>query len=145
MDVNLDDDIRSNRERFQSEPRSSASRWVLIITIGVFLGSMTSWATQRGIDYLFVKIAISELNKQLARDKETSQRMLKEQRIKLEEQKLINAEKTAQRQMENEKKQAGFRQAMETCNFWRDQYRKEPNSSNQYQRDQSCNFVNDFR
>jgi hypothetical protein len=145
MDVNLDDDIRSNRARFQSEPKSSASRWVLIITIGVFLGSMAAWGTQRGLDYLFVKIAISEFNKQAARDRQASQRMLEKQRIKLEEQKLINAEKAAKRQLENEKRKAGLRQAMETCNFWRDQYRKEPNSSNQYQRDQSCNFVNEFR
>lgn len=145
MDVNLDDDIRSNRARFQSESRSSTSRWVLIITMGVFLGSMAAWSMQRGIDYLFVKITISEWNNQLARDREISQRMLEEHRIKLEEQKLINAEQAAKRQLANEKRQAGLRQAMETCHFWRDQYRKEPNSSNQYHRDQSCNFVNEFR
>jgi len=138
VNIDMDDDIRSNRSKFQSEQRTSMSKWVLIITIGVFLGTMASWATQKGIELLMVKIAISEMNKQAAIQSEITQK-------RLEDQKRKNAVLARERQIENEKKQAGFRQAMETCNYWRDQYRKESTSTNKYQRDQSCSFVSEFR
>ncbi|WP_438971525.1 hypothetical protein [Methylophaga sp.] len=138
MNINMDDDIRSNRSKFQSEQRTSMSKWVLIITIGVFLGTMASWATQKGIELLMVKIAISEMNKKVARQNEITQKRLEEQRRQ-------SAAQAQQRKLENEQKQAGYRQAMETCNYWRDQYRKESSSNNKYQRDQSCNFVSQFR
>lgn len=138
MNINMDDDIRSNRGKFQSEQRTSMSKWVLIITIGVFLGTMASWATQKGIELLMINIALNEMNKRVAIESDITQRRLEEQREK-------STALAKKRTIENEKKQAGFRQAMETCNFWRDQYRKEPTSTNQYQREQSCSFVNQFR
>ncbi len=138
MDVNLDDDIRANRARFQAEPMSSASRWVLIITIGVFLGTMASWVTQRGIDYILVRVALSEWSKQSAMYDERVQK-------RQEDQNKLNAMITKQKQIENAKRQAGLRQATETCNFWRDAYQKEPSSQNKMYMEQACSLVRDFR
>ncbi len=139
MNINMDDELREIRNRFNTSERGSPlSMWVLIIAIGVFLGATASTLSIRVMDNAIVRYELHKLNQELAAEQE-------KMRIRQEERNKINAVKSKKQRLENEKKQAGYRQAMETCNFWRDQYRKEPSNSNQYQREQSCNFVNEFR
>lgn len=139
MNINLDDELRQTRSKFQKyDEGAPVTKWVLIIALGVFLGSIASTLAIRAMDNAIIRYELHELNKKLAADQA-------KMKAKQEEQKKLNAARLKQQQIENEKKQAGFRQAMETCNYWRDQYRKEGSSYNQFQRDQACNFVNEFR
>ncbi|MBD3635641.1 MAG: hypothetical protein HUJ23_12150 [Methylophaga sp.] len=140
MYINLDDENRANRSRFTSDAKSttSSSKWILIIAMGVFLGTTASTLSVRVMDNAILKYQLHELNKKLKADQA---RM----RAKQEEQNKINAARLKQQQIENQEKQAGLRQAMETCNFWQEEYKKERTSYNKMHRDQSCNFVNEFR
>lgn len=139
MNINLDDELRQTRAKFQAYDQGApVTKWVLIIALGVLLGSIASTLAIRAMDTAIIRYQLHEMSKKL----EADQAKMKARR---DEQNKINAARLKQQQIENEKKQAGFRQAMETCNYWRDQYRKDASSSNQYQRDQSCSFVNEFR
>ncbi len=151
MSVTIDDEIKANRERFNTQvnEKSSSFGLVLIIAIGVFLGTTTSTLAIRLMDGAIMRYELNELNKKLAIDQATLRERLKEQSkinaARQQQQSKINAARQQQQMIENEKRQAGYRQAMETCNFWRDQYRRAQTNSNKYQRDQACNFVNEFR
>lgn len=139
MNINLDDDIRQSRIKpSESNFPISLSQLFFIIVIGVFIANMFSWGAQRGIEYVIAKEMMKQASNELAE-------ITARNKDRAEEQRKINAKIEKQRQLKNEKKQAGYRQAMETCNFWRDQYRSAQTSSNKYQRDQACNFVNEFR
>lgn len=140
MDVKLDDDIRANRARFQTETRQSLSpwSWVLIIAVGVYLGNMATWASQKSVDYLLLRMALIELNKLAAEQNERIQKTLTEQSR-------VNATSVQNRQIENERRRAGLRQATETCDFWRQVYRQQASSQNKIYRDQACALVNQFR
>jgi hypothetical protein len=85
-----------------------------------------------------LRIAVNELNKQTAIQSQIN-------KTRLEEQRKINAANAKQRQIVNEKKQAGLRQAMETCNFWQEQYKQNVTSQNRFYRDEACNLVKEFR
>lgn len=135
MHIKLDDDIRSNRSRFESNQSThSMSKWILIIAFGLFLGNMAAWSTQRGIDFIMLRITLNELNKQTAIQ---NQRLAKQRKI--------NAANAKQRQIENDKKQAGLRQAMETCDFWREQYRNDATTQSRSYMEEACQLVNEFR
>lgn len=138
MNINMDDEVRGHRSRFYSEVKSSGHEWVLVIVAGVYLGTMASTFSIRFVDNAILRYELYELNKQFTAEQA-------KMKVRQQEQNKINAARLKQQQIENEKKRAGFRQAMETCNFWQHQYRKEQTLSNLYLRDQSCDFVNEFR
>lgn len=138
MNINMDDEIRANRSRFTSDAKNTTSKWILIIAIGVFLGTTASTLSIRVMDNAILKYQLYELNKKLRADQA---RM----KARQDEQNKINAARLKQQQIENDKKQAALRQAMETCNFWREEYKKDRTSYNKMHRDQSCNFANEFR
>jgi DNA-binding protein H-NS len=114
------------------------SQLLFVIVLGVFIANMLSWGAQRGIDYLVAKEMLRQATEEMAEINARTQ-------AKLEEQRRINAVVAKQRETENQKREAGLRQAMETCTYWREQYRKDGSSYNRLQRDQSCNFVSEFR
>lgn len=64
---------------------------------------------------------------------------------KLKEQNRINTMREQERELENIEREAALKQAMETCNFWREEYKKQSSSYNKMQRDQSCSFARQFR
>lgn len=138
MNINLDDDLKQSRRRLPEESRVSLSQLLFVIVLGVFIANMLSWGAQRGIDYLVAKEILRQATKEMAE-------MNARTKAKLEEQRRINANAAKQREMENQKRQAGLRQAVETCMYWREQYRKDRSSYNKLQRDQSCSFVSEFR
>jgi hypothetical protein len=139
MNINLDDDIRHARVRTSANSISvPLSQLFFIIVFGVFIANMLSWGAQRGIDFMVAQQLLKKASEELAIQQKLNDARMKEQRK-------INAKIVLQRQLENQKKQAGYRQAIETCNFWRDQYRKSQTSSDKYQLDRSCDFVNQFR
>jgi hypothetical protein len=114
------------------------SQWLLVIVLGVFIANMLSWGAQRGIDYLVAKEMLRQASEEIAEMNERTQ-------TRLAEQKRINAIQAEERALERQERQAGLRQAMETCNFWREEYKKDRSSYNKMHRDQSCNFANEFR
>lgn len=138
MNINLDDDLKQLRRRLPEESRVSLSQLLFVIVLGVFIANMLSWGAQRGIDYLVAKEILRQATEDMAE-------MNARTKAKLEEQRRINANAAKQREIENQKRQAGLRQAMETCTYWREQYLKDRSSYNKLQRDQSCNFVSEFR
>jgi hypothetical protein len=138
MNINLDDDLKQSRRRLPEEHRVSMSQLLFVIVLGVFIANMLSWGAQRGIDYLVAKEMLRQATEEMAEINARTQ-------AKLEEQRRINAVVAKQRETENQKREAGLRQAMETCTYWREQYRKDGSSYNRLQRDQSCNFVSEFR
>jgi len=139
MKINLDDEIRRTHIRApENKSTISPAQLLFIIFLGVFMANMFSWGSQRGIDYLIAKEILKQATQEL-------EKMTAQNKLRVEEQRKINEKQTRQRQLENQKKQAGYRQAMETCDFWKQQYQKQRTSSNKYQRDQACNLVNKFR
>ncbi|MCX4186236.1 hypothetical protein [Methylophaga sp. OBS4] len=139
MNINMDEDIRQAHARIpESKPSISLSQLLFIIVLGVFIANMLSWGTQRGIEFVVAKEMLKRATNELAEFNAKN-------KAKSDETRRLNAAIAKQRQLENEKREAGLRQALETCNFWRDQYRKGSTSQNKFQRDQSCNFVNEFR
>ena len=139
MNINLDDDLKQSRIRpIHDNSRPSMSQWLLVIVLGVFIANMLSWGAQRGIDYLVAKEMLRQASEEIAEMNERTQ-------ARLAEQKRINAIQAEERALERQERQAGLRQAMETCNFWREEYKKDRSSYNKMHRDQSCNFANEFR
>mgnify|MGYP000512292934 CR=1 FL=1 len=55
------------------------------------------------------------------------------------------AEQQSQRQLVLQQKQAGYRQAKETCDFWNQHLATENNAQNRMHREQACNLMNKFR
>ena len=101
---------------------------------------MLSWGAQRGIDLVIAKELVRQASNELAK-------VTAKNKARLEEQKRINAKRAEEQrtineqyQLEEMKRQAGYKQAMETCTFWQNQYKKEPTSYNKLQRSESCYF-----
>jgi len=138
MNINLDDDARKMRAYTPPNKKTSMFAWLIIISLAVFIGNMSSWGAQKAIDLHIAQQILKKAKEELAIQKQIHN-------ARMDEQRRNNAQIAKQRQLEKQKKQAGYRQASETCNFWRDQYRKSKTNSNKYQRDQACNFVNEFR
>lgn len=138
MKINIDEEMSAYQLRKVESSKPSMGAWLIVIVIGVFLGNMASWSAQRGIDYVLIQQAIKEASKQAAIQSQVTNARLQEQRQ-------LSAAKAKQRNIELQKKQAGLRQASETCNFWRQQVARENTNANRRNREQSCNLVNQFR
>jgi hypothetical protein len=138
MNVNMDEDIRAYKLREIEKSKASLSQWLLIISLGVFLGNAASFGLERAILYwelkqvaLAASIAMEESTRKLE--------------IQSSEQRKIREVEAKQRAIQTQKKQAGLRQAMETCNFWRKQLSTENTVLNRMNKEQACNLVNKFR
>lgn len=140
MNINLDDDLKQSRTRpiNDSPSRPSMSQWFFIIVLGVFIANMLSWGAQNGIEYLVVKEMMRQTTEEISK-------MSAQNKARLERQRELNAIKAEERKLEIQEREAGLRQAMETCNYWREEYSKHRTSYNEMQRDQSCSFANQFR
>lgn len=138
MKINIDEELRMNRARSNADRGAPLTMFVVLASLAVFMGTTASTLAIRAMDNAIARYELNELNKKLAAEQ---LRM----KAKRDEQNKINAARLKQHQLDEQKRQAGLRQAVETCNFWREQYKKENTSYNKLQRQQSCNFVNDFR
>ncbi len=138
MNINVDDDIRANHAKFQKSTKRSALKWILIVATGVFIGATASTLSIRAMDIVVLRIQLNELNKEMAADRQREQ-------AKREEERKTNAAIAKQRQIENEKIQAGLRQALETCKYWQDSYRQDPSNQNKIYMDEACDLVAQFR
>jgi preprotein translocase subunit SecF len=138
MNIDMNDGISAYQIRKERETKHSLGLWLIVIVFGVFLGNMGAWGTQKGIEFVILQQTIKEMNKQASIRTQISN-------AKSQEQRKLNAAQAKQRNIELQKKQAGLRQALETCNFWRLQVARENTSANRINRDQSCNLANQFR
>ena len=134
----MDEDMRAYKLRKTEESKASLSQWLLIISLGVFLGNTASFGLERAVLYWELKqVALATT---AAIEESTRKRA-----IQSAEQRKIRAAQAKQRQIQTQQKQAGLRQATETCNFWRQQLTKQNTSQNRMHRDQACNLVSRFR
>ncbi|MFW5451384.1 MAG: hypothetical protein ACKE9I_07275 [Methylophagaceae bacterium] len=138
MKVNMDEEMLAYQLRKNQEEKPSMGQWIIIIALGIFIGNMGSWGSQRAIDNWLLQQAIEDINKQTSIQKQINNE-------RLEKQQKLSAEQAKKRHIDLQKKQAGFRQASETCNFWNQQLAKENTAQNRMNREQACNLVNRFR
>ena len=134
----MDEEMSAYQLRKVESSKPSMGAWLIVIVIGVFIGNMASWSAQRGIDYVLVQGAIKELNKKAAVQSQINNARLQEQRK-------LSALKAKQRNIELQKKQAGLRQASETCNFWRQQVRQDNSANNRRNAQEACSLMSQFR
>ncbi len=139
MKINIDEDVRAYQLR-KSEEKSDQSglKWFFIIAFGVFVGNSASFGLERAVLYWELSQVVKATSAAMA---ETSRNIA----IKSAEQRKISEAQARQRQIEQDKKRAGYRQAMETCTFWRQQVMNENTSQNRMHRDQACALANQFR
>jgi vancomycin resistance protein YoaR len=138
MDIRLDDEVKRLRQRNKLEEKISATHLFFLILFAVYMALMLAWASQRFIDNSIARYQLEQLNKELAIQKKISD-------ARLEEQKRINTINSEKKKLEEQKRSAGYRQAMETCLFWKQQYNQNPSPLNQTHRDNACALVNQFK
>jgi hypothetical protein len=138
MKASMDDEVLAYQMRKADESKASLTQWLLIISLGVFLGNAASFGLERAVLYWDLKqVALATT---AAIEESTRKRA-----IQSAEQKKIRDAQAKQRQIQTQKKQAGLRQATETCNFWKQQLAKENTSQNRMHREQACKLVSSFR
>jgi hypothetical protein len=145
MKANMDDEILAYQLRKEEKPSHSMTQWLIIIALGVFIGNMATFGVEKAVFYWELKqvgLAAS------AAMKESNEKMLAQRRImeaNSAERKRAIDEKNKIRQIQNEQKQAGLRQATETCNFWRQQVKGENSVKNRRNTEEACALMNRFR
>ncbi len=144
MNIDMDEELREYQTHKIKESRPSLMQWLFIITLGVFLGNIASFGVEKAVLYMELKavsLAMKEstikMNKTIERReaKLASQRKVQEENAF--EQKRTLALQNRQHQIKQEQKQAAFRQANETCNFWKQQVRTENTEQNRLYKEAS--------
>jgi uncharacterized protein YaiL (DUF2058 family) len=156
MKVNMDEEMVAYQLRKAEESRPSGVKWLLIIALGVFLGNAASFGLERAVLYWELKqVALAAtasmelISRNMTETRKIRDQQSAQQRKMMEEQRNIKAaqekQRQIQRQNQQQQKQAGYRQAKETCDFWVKQLTTENTAFNRMNRDQACNLVNQFR
>lgn len=125
------------RKYAQNQPLP-ATRWVLIIAFGIFLGNTLSLGLERAVTYW-------EIRQVAMAAKEAVQRSSAERAVQLEADRKAQAARLEQQRIESATKRDGYRQAKWTCDFWRQQVAKENSASNRAYRDDACSGLSQFR
>lgn len=127
----------------------SGIKWIFIIVIGVFLGNVLSYITYETYTFWRLKIvmeaAATELKEQTSRTIkqskiQTQKNFVRQQEIRkqnAERQKQINA-KNAERKRQIYAQSSVNKQLQKTCDFWRQQVKRESTASNRSNRDLAC-------
>jgi hypothetical protein len=145
MKVNMDEEMVAYQLRKAEESRPSGVKWVIVIALGVFLGNAASFGLERAVLYWELKqvaLAATASMEQMSRNMAETRKIRDQQSA---QQRKVMAAQEKQRQIKQQQKQAGYRQATETCDFWNQQLTTENNARNRMNRDQACNLVNQFR
>jgi len=133
----------------ETAKQHSGIKWVFIIIIGVFLGNVLSYVTYETYTIWRLKIAMetasAEMNEQTARSIKqsklrTQQNLVRQQEIRrenAERQKQIN-KKNAERKRQIQANNSVNKQLQKTCDFWRQQVKRENTTSNRSNRDLAC-------
>lgn len=135
----------------EDEPtkQHSGIKWIFIIVIGVFLGNVLSYATYETYTFWRLKIAMEAatagMEKQttlsLKQSKlRTQQNLVRQQEIRrqnTERQKQINSQ-NAERKRQIYAQSSVNKQLQKTCDFWRQQVKRENTASNRSNQDLAC-------
>ena len=141
----MEDEMIAHQLRRNEKSKPSSLKWVLVIALGVFIGNVMSFGLERAVLYWELKqvaIAATTALEQTSRNMAASR---KAQEARAAEQRKVVAEKAKQQRIELQQKQAGYRQAKDTCDFWNQHLRTENTEKNKMYRDQACNLMNRFR
>lgn len=134
MEVKMDADAKAQRSWHPQDKRPNLFQWLLIISLGVFIGNIATLGVERAVTYWEIY--------QVAKAVEAETEQMK---LRMDAQQLINRERSKLREIEIQNKQAAIRQANETCNFWRDQFAKKQTSENRMHRDDACALYQSLR
>ncbi len=145
MNIDMDEEMRAYQLRNLIDSRPSLAHWLFIISFGVFLGNVASFGLERAVLYWELKqvsIAATAALEQTNRNFDSAR---KAQAAKLAEQNKLRLIQDQDRQFKQEQKQAGLRQANETCNFWKQQLQVENTEQNRIYKNEACSMVSRFR
>jgi len=145
MNVDMEEEMIAYQLRKAEESKPSGLKWLLVIALGVFLGNSASFGLERAVLYWELKqvaIAATAAMEQTSRNMAATRKV---QEARAMEQRKMMAAKAKQQKLELQQKQAGYRQAKETCDFWRQHLRTDNTAQNRMYRDQACRLVNQFR
>lgn len=134
MEVKMDPDVKAQRGWQSPERRPNLFQWLLIISLGVFIGNIATLSVERAVNYWEVYQFAKSLEAETEKMKST-----------MDAQQKIYREQARLREIKNQKKQAALRQAVETCNYWREQLAKSKTAENKMHRDTACDLVGQFR
>lgn len=134
MEVKMDPDAKAQRGWQFQERRPNLFQWLLIISLGVFIGNIATLGVERAVNYW----EVYQLTKSMEAETEKMKSIM-------DAQQKMHHEQARLRDIENQKKQAALRQAVETCNYWREQLAKSNTAENRMHRDTACDLVGQFR
>lgn len=141
----MDEEMLAYQLRKAEESRPSDIQWLIIIALGVFLGNAASFGLEKAVFYWELQQVttaatkvMEDTNRQMAINRQLNE-------AKQAEQRKILVEQERQRQIENEKRSAGYRQAKDTCDFWNQHLATENTVQNKMYRDQACSLVSQYR
>lgn len=134
MEVKMDPDVKAQRGWQSNERKPNLFQWLLIISLGVFIGNIATIGVERAITYWEIY--------QVAKSLEAETEKMK---LRMDEQGKINRENARIREIENQQKHAALRQALETCKFWQEQLIISNTAEHKAHRDKACELVGKFR
>lgn len=134
MEIKMDRDANAQRRWKSNDNRPNLFQWLLIISLGVFIGNIATMGVERAITYWEIYQVAKAMEAETAKMK-----------LKMYEQGKINRENARIREIENQQKHAALRQALETCKFWQEQLAKSNTAEHKAHRDKACELVGKFR
>lgn len=134
MQVKMHADAKAQRKWQPQAKKPNLIQWLLVISFGVFIGNVATIGVERAISYWEIY--------QIAKSIESETEKMK---LRMDAQGKINREQVRIRDIENQKRQAGLRQAIETCEFWQEQLAKSKLPEHKMHRDNACEMVGHFR
>jgi len=141
----MEEEMIAYQLRKSEGSKPSGLKWLLIIALGVFLGNVASFGVERAVLYWELKqvaIAATAAIEQTSRNMAATRKV---QEARAAEQRKVMAVQAKKRQNELQQKQASYRSAKTTCDFWIQHLRTENTEKNRMYRNQACTLMNKFR